>query len=74
MTDLIADDLPVLWRTKLRSTVPGIDHAEQVAHCLHRGLIGIGWRIDELAPGTPLEVVCQTIEDETAEGWGRAAA
>ena len=58
----------------MRSTVPGIDHAEQVAHCLDRGLIGIGWRIDDLPVGTPLDVVCQTIEDEPAEGWGRAAA
>ena len=67
-------ELPVLWRTKLRSSVPGIDHGEQVAHCVDRGLIGIGWRIDELASGTPLEVVCQTIEDNPAEGWGRGAA
>jgi len=74
IADLVPNDLSLLWRTKLRSTVPGIDHAEQVAHCLDRGLIGIGWRIDELAAGTPLDVVCQTIEDEPAKGWGRAAA
>jgi hypothetical protein len=67
-------ELPVLWRTKLRSTVPDIDHAEQVAHCVDGGLIGIGWRLDELPVGTPLEVVCQTIEDNPAEGWGRRAA
>lgn len=65
---------PILWRTKLRSTVPDIDHAEQVAHCVDSGLIGIGWRLDELPIGTPLEVVCQTIEDNPAEGWGRRAA
>jgi len=67
-------DLPVLWRTKLRSTLAGIDHAEQVAHCVDSGLIGIGWRIDEMTSGTSLDVVCQTIEDNPNEGWGRSAA
>lgn len=72
--DLVPHHLPVLWRTKLRSTVPGIDHGEQVAHCVDSGLIGIGWRIDDLSAGTPLDVVCQTIEDNPADGWGRGAA
>lgn len=68
------DELPVIWRTKLRSTVPGIAHDQQVAHCLDGGLIGIGWRIDELAGGTQLEKVLQTIEDNPEPGWGRTAA
>lgn len=67
-------ELPVLWRTKLRSTVPGIDHREQVAHCLDHELVGIGWRIDDLAAGSSLEAVCQWIENNPAEGWGRTAA
>lgn len=69
-----ASQLPVLWRTKLRSTVPGIDHAAQVQHCLDRGLVGIGWRVDDLAPDTPLEDVCQWIENCLDEGWGRTSA
>jgi hypothetical protein len=67
-------DFPVLWRAKLRSTVPGVDHARQVAHCVTRGLIGIGWRIDHLADGAPLSEVVQTIENSAAPGSGRAAA
>jgi hypothetical protein len=63
-----------LWRTKLRSTVPGIDHTEQVDHCLEHGLIGIGWRIDELGDGAPLDMVLDTIENKAEPGWGRDAA
>lgn len=74
MADVKPAPLPVLWRTKLRSTVPGIDHAAQVQHCLDRGLVGIGWRIDDLAPGTSLEDVCQWIESCPDAGWGRTAA
>jgi hypothetical protein len=64
--------MPVLWRTKLRSSLAGIDHAEQVEHCIRGGLIGIGWRMDELAPNVTLDVACKRIED--TPGWGRTAA
>jgi hypothetical protein len=63
-----------MWRTKLRSTVPGVDHTAQVAHCVEGGVIGIGWRLDELAPGTSLEVVVEMIEKKSEPGWGRRAA
>lgn len=65
---------PMVWRTKLRSTVKAVDHTAQVAHCLAGGLIGIGWRLDELAPGTPLDVVVATIEAKSDDGWGCRAA
>lgn len=64
--------LPVLWRTKLRSTLEGVDHAAQVDHCVLGGLIGIGWRMDELGPDTTLDAACKRIED--TPGWGRPAA
>lgn len=65
-------DLPVLWRTKLRSSLPGIDHAEQVEHCIRGGLIGIGWRMDDLGPDTTLDEACKRIEE--TPGWGREPA
>jgi hypothetical protein len=68
------DGQPVLWRTKLRSTLPGIDHAKQVAHCLQRGVVGIGWGLDDLPTGTTLDLVCETIEKRDELGWGRTAA
>ncbi len=34
----VSPALPVLWRTKLRSTIPGVDHERQVAHCVESGL------------------------------------
>lgn len=64
--------LPTLWRTKLRSTLPGVSHAAQVQHCLDHGLIGIGWRIDELPNGASLDEVCGWIEER--EDWGRTPA
>ncbi len=67
------DTLPILWRTKLRSTEHD-DWSAQVAHCTEGGLVGIGWRIDELPSGTSLDVVVQTIEDDPKPGWGRQAA
>lgn len=70
-----ADNLPVLWRTKLRSTVPGIDHERQVAHCVDGGLVGIGWRLDQVPDGASLDLVTKTIEELGAEnGGGRQAA
>lgn len=64
--------LPTLWRTKLRSTLPGVSHAGQVQHCLDQGLIGIGWRIDELPNSATLDEVCSWIEKRP--GWGRTPA
>ncbi len=46
------------------------DVAAQVQHCLDRGLVGIGWRIDGLAPDTWLEDVCRWIENCPEDGWG----
>lgn len=66
--------LPTVWRTKLRSTVPGIDHASQVQHCLDCNLIGIGWRIDDLPADASLAFTVDWIENESADGWGRRAA
>jgi hypothetical protein len=63
---------PMLWRTKLRSTLEGIDHAAQVAHCVDGGLIGIGWRMDDLGPDTTLDEACRRIED--TPGWGSKPA
>lgn len=71
---LPTQDLPVLWRTKLRSSLAHVDHAKQVEHCVKHKLIGIGWGIHELPDGTPLDMVLQTIESGSTEGWGRGAA
>jgi hypothetical protein len=49
-------------------------HAEQVAHCLRSGLIGIGWGLDELGDGTPLEEVLAAIEARDEPGWGARSA
>lgn len=66
--------LPTLWRTKLRSTIPGIDHSAQVRHCLDGGIVGIGRRLDDLPTGTPLDDVLSTIESISGKGWGKRAA
>jgi hypothetical protein len=55
--------MPVLWRTKLRSSLAGIDHAEQVEHCIHGGVVGIAWRMDELGATTTLDEACTRIEN-----------
>jgi hypothetical protein len=65
--------LPVLWRTKLRSTLPEIkDYTAQVEHCLRSGLIGIGWRMDGLRSNARIDTACKRIE-ETPD-WGRRPA
>ena len=65
-----------MWRTKLRSTrpEPPVVHTEQVAHCLRSGLIGIGWGIDELGDGAPLDKVLAAIEARDQPGWGARSA
>ena len=67
-------DAPVIWRTKLRSTVEGVDHAMQVQHCLDSGLIGIGWRMDEMSSESSLDLVVETVRATPNPGWARAAA
>ena len=64
--------MPVLWRTKLRSTLDGVDHTAQVEHCIHNGLIGIGWGMDGLRANTRIETTCKRIEE--TPGWGRTPA
>lgn len=73
MQPVPTSELPVLWRTKLRSTLPGVDHSEQVEHCLDRQLIGIGWGVPDLADGAPIEEVLAAVENYSAEGWGKGS-
>lgn len=65
--------LPVIWRTKLRSTVHE-DHRAQVQHCLDSRLVGIGWRLDDLPEEPSLDLVCDRVEHHPGPGWGRRAA
>jgi hypothetical protein len=52
---------PVVWRTKLRSLKPGVDHAEQVAHNFDSGIVGLGWGIEELPSRARLVDVLEAI-------------
>lgn len=72
----VDDPLPVIWRTKLRSTRPDppVVHAEQVEHCLTNGLVGIGWGLPEVAHGAALEVVLEAIRGKQERGWGSGSA
>lgn len=54
--------------------MPGVVHSEQVEHCLERGIIGIGWRMDELPDDAPLTTVVHAIKKRTDPGWGPRAA
>lgn len=69
MTDPDSAPLPMLWRTKLRSTLPGVDHEKQVNHCVHNDIIGIGWRMDGLGGDATLDEACERIEE--TPGWGK---
>lgn len=71
--DLLTDP-PVIWRTKLRSLKPGVDHAGQVDYCLKGGRVGIGWGIESLPSGAPLAEVLDAIRAKDEPGWGRQAA
>ena len=64
---------PMLWRAKLRSGLAGVDHAEQLQHCLDGSLIAIG--LGALLPtGSSLGGVCGWIEKNPDPGWGRRTA
>jgi len=75
MSDLAIDrvDPPMIWRAKLRSGLPEVDHSEQLTHCLSGGLIAIGWGA-KLPTGSSLDDVCGWIERSPAPSWGRRAA
>jgi len=70
MTDLPTEP-PTIWRTKLRSLKPGVDHHEQVAHNFNDGIVGIGWGIEDLPDGAALRDVLAAIDSEP--GWTKAA-
>jgi hypothetical protein len=74
VTTAAAAEPPVIWRTKLRSLKPGVNHAEQVAYCLDGGRVGIGWGLEDLPTETPLEEVVAAIRQRDEPGWGRQAA
>jgi hypothetical protein len=63
-------DLPVVWRTKLRSTRHN-DYAAQVAHCVDGGLIGIGWGIEALPSRSSMASVFDAIKNNPERGWGK---
>jgi hypothetical protein len=67
-------DPPIIWRTKLRSLKPGVDHAKQVAYCIDGGRVGIGWGVEDLPTGTPLADVVAAIRSKKEPGWGPQAA
>jgi hypothetical protein len=69
-----AADPPIIWRTKLRSLKPGVDHVKQVDYCLRGGRVGIGWGIDSLPSGAPLADVLTAIRAKDEPGWGPQAA
>lgn len=54
-----------LWRTKLRSRKPSVrddpnGYARQVAYCLERNVIGVGWGVDLLSDA-PLDDVLRAV-------------
>ncbi|MTD43801.1 hypothetical protein GKE82_05635 [Conexibacter sp. W3-3-2] len=63
-----------IWRTKLRSTVEGVDHGQQVQHCLDQQIVGIGWGINEADESWTLDQVVQWADAHTTDGWGHSAA
>jgi hypothetical protein len=67
-------ELPIIWRTKMRSLKPGVDIAGQVDYCLDSGLVGIGWCIERLQSGAPLANVLAAIRETDLRGWGLQAA
>lgn len=62
MSDVIP--VPTIWRTKLRSLKPGVDHQEQVDHNFDDGIVGIGWGIEGLLDGASLDDVLAAIDAE----------
>jgi hypothetical protein len=69
VTDIVSP--PTIWRTKLRSLKPGVDHQEQVDHNFNDGLVGIGWGIEELSDGASLEDMLAAIGSQP--GWTKDA-
>jgi hypothetical protein len=53
---------PTIWRTKLRSLKPGVDHQDQVDHNFDDGIVGIGWGIEGLPDGASLDDVLAAID------------
>lgn len=74
MSSSDAVNTPVVWRTKLRSELPQVVHADQVQYCLDNGLIGTGWGLEELPDGAPYDDVLRAVAGQTdSRRWGTAA-
>jgi hypothetical protein len=52
---------PTIWRTKLRSKKPDVDHKAQVAHNFDDRIVGIGWGIEALPDGAALDEVLEAV-------------
>jgi hypothetical protein len=62
---------PTIWRTKLRSQKSDVNHQKQASHNFDDGVVGIGWGIESLPDGAPLEKVLEAIAAEP--GWSKSA-
>lgn len=69
VTDIVSP--PTIWRTKLRSLKPGVDHQEQVDHNFDDGIVGIGWGIEALPDGASIKDVLAAIGSQP--GWTKDA-
>jgi hypothetical protein len=66
---------PTIWRTKLRSKKPDVDHKAQVAHNFDDGIVGIGWGIEALPDGAALDEVLEAVSAAIGvqPGWTKDA-
>ena len=49
----MTEEPPVIYRAPLRSGNPDVDHAEQVAYALKKGVVGPGWGLRPPPPRSP---------------------
>jgi hypothetical protein len=63
--------VPTIWRTKMRSLKPSVNHKIQAAHNFDHGIVGIGWGVEELPSGASLQEVFARIGSQP--GWTKSA-
>jgi hypothetical protein len=68
------EDLPTIWKTKLRSAIDEPDWDFQEKHCLDNSIVGIGWRVPEMKSGAAFEDVFDHVFNFREKGWGSRAA
>ena len=65
---------PTLWRVKMRSSLPRVDHRAALRRCRDKGIVGLGWYLDGERSSGNADRIVTAIRTSPLDGYGPRAA